>query len=68
MNEVEAFQYGLSNGYHKKEGWFWRRLVAEGLVADTASAKRERCYHAYHSQKVFIMAQKQIMPAGWDPI
>jgi hypothetical protein len=25
------------------------------------------CYRAYQSQNIFIMAQQQIMPDGWDP-
>jgi hypothetical protein len=67
-NDIENFQYGLENKLHKKEGWLWHRLVLEGVVSDTQETKREKCYQAYQAQKIFIMAQKQIMPAGWNPI
>jgi hypothetical protein len=42
-------------------------LLADGVVPNTQVAFRERCYSAYQSQKVFIMAQKQFKPDGWDP-
>jgi hypothetical protein len=67
-NDIENFQYGLANKLHKKEGWLWQRLVAEGVVSDTNEMLREKCYQAYQAQKIFIMAQKQLMPEGWDPI
>jgi hypothetical protein len=67
-NDIENFQYGLENKLHKTEGWLWQRLVEEGLVLDTQEALREKCYQAYQAQKIFIMAQKQLMPAGWNPI
>ena len=68
MNVIEGLQYGLSQGLHKKEGWLWKFLKADGIVQDTMEARRERCYDAYQAQKIFIMAQKQVMPEGWDPI
>jgi hypothetical protein len=68
MNDIEGLQYGLSQGLHKKEGWLWKCLKADGIVQDTMEALRERCYDAYQAQKFFIMAQKQVMPEGWDPI
>ncbi len=37
-------------------------------MQDTMEALRERCYDAYQAQNFFIMAQKQVMPEGWDPI
>ena len=43
-------------------------MKADGIVQDTMEARRERCYDAYQAQKIFIMAQKQVMPEGWDPI
>ncbi len=46
----------------------WQRLVLEGLVSDTQEALRERCFQAYQAQKIFMMAQKQLMPPGWNPI
>jgi hypothetical protein len=52
----------------KKEGWLWRRLILEGVVEDCKEARRVRVFQAHQSQKIFIMAQKQVMPAGWDPI
>jgi hypothetical protein len=67
-NDIENFQYGLEHNLHKVEGWLWHRLVEEGVVSDTQQNLREKCYHAYQAQKIFIMAQKQIMPAGWNPI
>jgi hypothetical protein len=67
-NDIENFQYGLENRIYKTEGWLWERLVLEGLVADTQEALRERRFQAYQAQKVFIMAQKQLIPPGWNPI
>ncbi len=67
-NDIENFQYGLDNKIHRQERWLWERLVLEGLVSDTQEALRERCYQAYQGQKIFIMAQKQLMPTGWNPI
>jgi hypothetical protein len=67
MNHVECLQYGLAQGLHKREGWLWKVLVADGVMPNTQGALRERCYQAYQSQKVFIMAQQQLMPEGWDP-
>jgi hypothetical protein len=67
-NDIENFQYGLEHKLHKTEGWLWQRLVQEGLVSDTQESLREKCYQAYQAQKIFIMAQKQLMPAGWNPI
>jgi hypothetical protein len=67
-NDIENFQYGLDNKLHKTEGWLWQRLVEEGVVSDTNEMLREKCFQAYQAQKIFIMAQKQLMPAGWDPI
>jgi hypothetical protein len=67
MNHVECLQHGLANGLHKREGRLWKILLVDGVVPNTQEAKRERCYSAYQSQKVFIMAQKQLMPEGWDP-
>jgi hypothetical protein len=43
-------------------------LKTDGIVPDTMVALRERCFDAYQEQKIFIMAQKQVMPEGWDPI
>ncbi len=40
----------------------------EGVIADSQEAKREKCFQAYQAQKIFIMAQKQLMPPGWDPL
>ena len=67
-NDIENFQYGLENKLHKTEGWLWKRLVEEGVVSDTNEMMREKCFQAYQAQQSFIMAQKQLMPAGWDPI
>jgi hypothetical protein len=67
-NHIGNFQYGLDNRLHRQEGWLWLRLVEEGLVLDTQEALRERCFQAYQAQKIFIMAQKQLMPPGWNPI
>ncbi len=68
MHDIELLQYGLDEGFHKKEGWLWRRLTGEGVVEDCKEAQRVRVLQAYQSQKIFIMAQKQVMPKGWDPI
>ena len=68
MNDIELLQHGLDEGYHKTEGWLWRRLVLNGVVEDSKDAKRVRVFQAHQSQKIFIMAQKQVMPVGWDPI
>jgi hypothetical protein len=43
-------------------------LKVDGIVPDTQAALRQRCYDAYQAQKIFIMAQKQVMPEGWDPL
>jgi hypothetical protein len=67
MNCIESLQYGLANGLHKKEGWLWNCLVRDGVVADTQAAKREKCFNTFQAQKVFVMAQQQLMPEGWDP-
>jgi hypothetical protein len=69
-NDIENFNHGLEKRLHKKEGWLWDRLIMEGLglVSDTQESLRERCFHAYQAQKIFIMAQKELMPPGWDPI
>jgi hypothetical protein len=67
MNYIESLQYGLAQGLHKKEGWLWNCLLRDGVVEDTQAAKRERCWNAYQAQKIFVMAQQQIMPEGWDP-
>jgi hypothetical protein len=67
-NDIENFQYGLKHKLHRKEGWLWQRLVLEGVISDTVEAKREKCYQAYQAQKIFIMAQKQLMPPDWNPI
>ncbi len=67
-NDIENFKYGLENSLHKKEGWLWDRLIMEGLVSDSQEALRERCFHAYQAQKIYIMAQKELMPPGWNPI
>ncbi len=68
MNDIELQQYGLDGGLHKKEGWLWRRLIMEGVVEDSKDALRVRVFQAHQAQKIFIMAQKQVMPVGWDPI
>ncbi len=69
MNVIQCLlQYGLSHGLHKKEGWLWQILLAEGIVPDSQAALRARCYDAYQSQKIFIMAQQQVMPEGWNPL
>ncbi len=68
MNIIQCLQYGLHLGLHKKEGWLWRTLIAEGIVQNTQAALRARCYDAYQSQKIFIMAQQQVMPEGWNPL
>jgi hypothetical protein len=68
MNVIQCLQHGLGQGLHKKEGWLWNVLKAEGIVPDTQAALRERCYDAYQSQKIFIMAQQQVMPEGWNPL
>jgi hypothetical protein len=68
MNDIELLQYGLDEGLHKKEGWLWRRLVLEGVVEDSKESLRVRVFQAHQAQKIFIMAQKQVMPVGWDPI
>ena len=68
MNDIELLQYGIDEGLHKKEGWLWRRLIDEGVVEDTKEALRSRVYQAHQSQKIFIMAQKKMMPPGWDPL
>jgi hypothetical protein len=67
-NDIENFKYGLENKLHKKEGWLWDRLIMEGLVKDSQEALRERCFHAYQAQKIYIMAQKELMPPEWNPI
>jgi hypothetical protein len=67
-NDIENFQYVLEHKLHKTEGWLWQRLVEEGVVSDTQESLREKCFQVYQAQKIFIMAQKQLMPAGWDPI
>jgi hypothetical protein len=64
MNDIELLQYGIDEGLHKKEGWLWRRLILEGVVEDCKEAQRVRVFQAHQSQKVFIMAQKQVMPVG----
>ncbi len=46
----------------------WHRLVEEGLVADTQDALREKSYQAYQAQNIYIMAQKELMPEGWNPL
>jgi hypothetical protein len=68
MNDVELLQYGLDEGLHRKEGWLWRRLIMAGVVADSKEAQRAKVYQSFQAQKIFIMAQKQIMPKGWDPL
>jgi hypothetical protein len=68
MNVIQSLQYGVSQGLHKKEGWLWNILKVDGIVPDTQIVLRERCYDAYQAQKIFIMAQKQVMPDGWDPL
>jgi hypothetical protein len=68
MNDIELLQYGLDEGLHKKEGWLWRRLVMEGVVEDSKESLRVRVHQAHQAQNFFIMAQKQVMPVGWDPI
>jgi hypothetical protein len=68
MNDIELLQYGLDQGLHKREGWLWRRLVEEGVLEESKEGQRIRVFQAHQAQKIFIMAQKQIMPAGWDPI
>ena len=67
-NDIENFQYGLKHKLHRKEGWLWQRLVLEGVISDTVEAKRDKCFQAYQAQKIFIMAQKQLMPADWNPL
>ncbi len=39
-----------------------------GVVADSKEAQRAKVYQSFQAQKIFIMAQKQIMPKGWDPL
>lgn len=68
MNAIQCLQHGLGQGLHKKEGWLWKILKGDGIVPDTQAALRERCYDAYQAQKIFIMAQQQVMPAGWNPL
>jgi hypothetical protein len=68
MNDIELLQYGLDEGLHKKEGWLWRRLILEDVVEDFKEALRVRVFQAHQAQKIFIMAQKQVVPVGWDPI
>ncbi len=68
MNVIQCQQHGLAQGLHKKEGWLWKVLKAEGIVPDTQAALRERCYDAYQSQNIFIMAQQQVMPEGCNPL
>ncbi len=68
MNEIELLQYGLDKGLHKKEGWLWRRLVLEGVVEDSKESLRVRFFQAHQAHLFFIMAQKQVIPVGWDPI
>jgi hypothetical protein len=68
MNDIELLQFGLDEGLHKKEGWLWRRLIDEGVMEDCKEALRARVFQAHQSQKIFIMAQKQMMPPRWDPI
>ncbi len=60
--------YGLEYKLHRKEEWLWQRLVLEGVISETVEAKREKCNQAYQAQKNVIMAQKQLMPADWNPI
>ena len=67
-NDIENFKYGLENRLHRQEGWLWDRLIMEGLVADTQEALRERCFQAHQAQAIYIMAQKELMPPGWNPI
>ena len=67
-NDIENFQYGLEHKLYRKEGWLWKRLVLEGMVADNVEAQREKCFQAYQAQIFFIMAQKQLMPPGWNPL
>jgi hypothetical protein len=43
-------------------------LIDEGVVEHSKEAQRVRVLLAYQSQKIFIMAQKQVMPKGWDSI
>ncbi len=40
----------------------------EGVVEDSKESLRVRVFQAHQAQKLFIMAQKQVMPPGWDPI
>ncbi len=68
MNDIELLQYGLDQGLYKKEGWLWRRLVEEGVLEELKEGQRIRVFQAHQTRKIFIMTQKQIMPAGWDPI
>ncbi len=65
---IQCLQYGLGQGLHKREGWFWKILKTEEVVPDTQAALRQRCYDAYQAQKIFIMAQQQVMPEGWNPL
>jgi hypothetical protein len=67
MNHIQFLQHGLEHGLHKREGWLWKALLVDGIVPDTREALRERCYNAFEAQKIYIMAQQQIMPEGWDP-
>jgi hypothetical protein len=46
----------------------WRRLVEEGFVADTQEALREKSFQAYQAQQIYTMAQKELMPEGWNPL
>jgi hypothetical protein len=45
-------------------------LIAEGVVEDCKEALRvtSRVFQAHQAQKIFIMAQKQVMPVGWNPL
>jgi hypothetical protein len=67
-NDIENFHYGLGHKLHRKEEWLWQRLVMEGVILDTVDNKREKCFQAYQAQKIFIMAQKQLMPSDWNPL
>jgi hypothetical protein len=51
-----------------KEGWLWKILLREGLVADSKEGKHARVWGDYQAQQLYIQAQKDIMPEGWDPL
>ncbi len=68
MNPVQCLKYGKEKKLDTKEGWLWKILLKEGLVANAKEGKRARVWGDYQAQQLYIQAQKDVMPEDWDPL